>query len=78
MINAITQRGVDFSTYGNIIDDISCIAANFQFVKFNHVSQVCNCVADVLPKKAKNVLELQVWMEDPLDDIVPLLLFDVH
>lgn len=48
VINAITQGGVEFSTYRNIIDDIRCIAADFQFVKFSHVSRVCNCVADVL------------------------------
>ena len=78
VINAITQEGAEFSSYGNIIDEICCIAADLKFVEFDHVSCVCNCVVDVLAKKAKNILGQQVWMEDPPDDIVPLLLFDVH
>ena len=55
VINAITQEGAEFSSYGNIIDEIHYIAADFQFFKFNHVSRVCNCVADVLAKNAKNI-----------------------
>ena len=78
VINAITQEGAEFSSYGNIIDEICWIAADLKFVKFDHVSHVCNCVVDVLAKKAKNILGQQVWMEDPPNDIVPLLLFDVH
>ena len=55
VINAITQECAEFSSYGNIIDEIHYIAADFQFVKFNHVSRVCNCVTDVLAKNAKNI-----------------------
>ena len=38
VFNVITQGGAEFSTYGNIIDDIRCIAVDFQFVKFKYVN----------------------------------------
>ena len=60
VINAITQEGAKFSTYGHIIVDIHCLDAEFQFVNFNYVSRVCNCVADALAKKAKNIMGPQV------------------
>ena len=42
------------------------------------MSRSCNKVADVFAKKSQVGLELKVWVDDLLGDIIPLALFDVH
>ena len=63
--------------YGNIIDGIRILVADFDFIHFNHVKHNCNVVADALAKKAKTLSDLVVWLEDVPEDIASLLLFDV-
>ncbi|KAK9999166.1 hypothetical protein SO802_018769 [Lithocarpus litseifolius] len=76
VIQAIIE-GLGF-TYGNIIEDILYQALVFHFSDFCHFKHNCNIVADVLAKKTKDYIGLQIWLEDLLEDIAPLVLFDVH
>ena len=53
------------------------LAADFDFIQFSHVKHNCNVVVDALAKKAKDSLNLNVWLEEMPEDIAPLLLFDI-
>ena len=77
VIQAITRKDSDFLPFGNIIDDIWLQVSTFQFSDFCHVHRNCNIVADALAKRAKLCEGLQLWLEWLLDDISPLVLFDV-
>ena len=77
VIQALIQGNSASAEYGNIIDDIRTLAADFDFCHFIHVKRNCNVVADALAKKAKILSGLAVWLEDVPEDIAPLLLFDV-
>ena len=71
VINAVSQGNEVLSAYGNIIDDICCSVAAFESFEFCQVHHNCNIVAIALAKKAKNLLGLQVWLEDLPVDIAP-------
>uniref|UniRef100_A0A7N2MBE6 RNase H type-1 domain-containing protein n=1 Tax=Quercus lobata TaxID=97700 RepID=A0A7N2MBE6_QUELO len=77
VIQAVIQGNSMSAEYGNIIEDIRILAADFDFIHFIHVKRNCNVVADALAKKAKVLPDLVVWLEDVPEDIAPLLLFDV-
>ena len=77
VIQALIQGNSASSEYGNIIEDIRTLAADFDFCHFIHVKRNCNVVANALTKKAKTLSGLAVWLEDIPEDIAPLLLFDV-
>ena len=77
IIQAIIQGNSASAEYGNIIEDIRSLAADFDFCLFIHVKRNCNVVADALAKKAKTLSDLVVWLEDVPEDIASLLLFDV-
>ena len=77
VIQALIQGDSASAEYGNIIDDIRTLAADFDFCHFIHVKRNCNVVADALAKKAKILSGLAVRLEDVPEDIDPLLLFDV-
>ena len=78
VIEALKNGMGQFASYGNILDDIRFQSTCFQYVEFSYTSRVCNSVADVLAKKASSSVGLQVWLEDLLEDIVPLVVRDVH
>ena len=78
VINALNQNNAGLSSYGVVIEDIRIQALVFESCVFAHTSQVCNYVADAIAKKAKAFRSAQVWLNCPLDDMVSLLLFDVH
>ena len=78
VINALSQGLGCLSSYGNVIDDILVLADDFQWCEFHHVKRICNVVADMLAKKAKDLLGVRVWLDDLPEDIQPLVLFDVH
>ena len=65
-------------SFGVVIEDIRSQVLFFQSFAFNYVGRSCNCVADSLAKKAKGFRGALVWLDFPPEDIVPLLLFDVH
>lgn len=78
VINALSQGPGCLSSYRNVIDDILVIADDFQFCEFRHAKRVYNVVVDMLAKKAKELMGVQVWVDDLPEDIYPLVLFDVH
>ena len=78
VIQSITRGNSDFLPFGNIIDDILNQVASFQFSEFFHAYRICNAMIDALAKKAKLCTGLQVWLEDILADIAPLVFFDTH
>ena len=62
----------------HILDDIRFQSTCFQYVEFSYTSRVRNSVVDALAKKASSSVGLQVWLEDLPEDIVPLMVRDVH
>ena len=78
LVNTLSQGLGCLSSYGNVIDDILVLADDFQWFEFHHVKRICNVVADMLAKKAKDLLGVRVWLDDLLEDIQPLVVFDVH
>ena len=77
IINAIAQGLANQSLYGHIVYDILAQASLLSSSVFCFVPQLCNTVADALAKRAKVGPDLQVWLEDCLEDIAPLVLGDV-
>ena len=69
VIQAINCGSAEFSSYGHIIDDITHHSPALISCEFCFVNRSCNEVADVLAKKAKSSLELQVWRDDMPGDI---------
>ena len=65
LINALSQGSSGFASYGNIIEDILFLAADFLFFFFCHVKRICNVVADALDKKAKDLLGIRVLVGRP-------------
>ena len=78
VINALNQNNVGLSSYDVVIEDIRSQDLVFESCIFAHSSRVCNYVADAIAKTAKAFRSAQVWLNCPPDDIVSLLLFDVH
>ena len=60
------------------MDDILHLASQLRYYKFCQVSRNCNKVVDAFTKKSWVGLELKVWVNDLLGDIIPLALFDVY
>lgn len=65
MINALAEWPGCLSSYGNVIDDILALADDFQLCEFSHVKRVCNVVTDMLAKKAKDLVGVRVWLDNP-------------
>ena len=78
VIQALTHGATSEAPYGNLIDNILILASHLSKVNFCHVKRSCNRVADALAKRVKTGVEFQAWIEDLLEDIAPLALFDVH
>ena len=78
VIQAINGGLSSPSLYGHIVDDILHLASQLRYYKFYHVNRNCNKVADALAKKSRVRLELKVWVEDLLGDIIPLAQFAIH
>ena len=78
VIEALKKGTGQFASHGNILDDIRFQSTCLQYVDFSYTSRICNSIADALAKKASSGVGLQVWLEDLLDDIVLLVVRDVH
>ena len=78
VIQALNHKSASEAPYGNLIDDILTHVSHLSYFELCHVKCSCNRVANALAKKAKFGLEFQAQIEDLLDDIAPLALFDVH
>lgn len=64
-------------SFWSIVEDVQSLVPVFQNSIFVHAHRICNVVADALAKTAKNLLGTQVWFDDILEDIFPLVVFDV-
>lgn len=60
VIQAINCGSAEFSSHGHIIDDITHHSFVLTSSEFCSINRPCNKVADVLAKKAKSGLKLQV------------------
>ena len=78
VINTVSHGNAVLSSFGNIVDDIQCLASSFLFFEFIHVHRTSNFVADALVKNAKNLVSCQVWLKELPTDFAPLANFDVH
>ena len=78
VITALNQNNASLSSYSVVIEDIHNQVLVFQSFAFTHTSRSCNCVANALAKNAKGFRSAWVWLNSPPEDIVSLLLFDVH
>ena len=78
VITALNQNNAGLSSHSVVIEDICSQVLVFQSFAFTHSSCCCNCVADAIAKKAKGFRSARVWLNSPPEDIVSLLLFDVH
>lgn len=79
VIQAIKSGSVKHSSYGHIIDDIIHHSSqlSFFFFFFRYVNRSCNKIVNVLEKKAKAGVELQVWLEEISREIALLVFSDV-
>ena len=66
----------DLSYNGFIFRDIFMFASWFDCFDYNYVPRICNEVADFLARKAFSE-GLEIWIEDPPEDILPLLVNDI-
>ena len=78
VIQALTHGVASEAPYGNLIDNILILASHLSKVDFCHVKRSCTRVANALAKQVKTGVEFLAWIEDLLEDIAPLALFDVH
>ena len=77
VIQAIKHGSKNQSLYGQIVGDIIDQSSLIFHSEFCYVNHSCNKVTDALAKCASVGLDIQVWLEDCLGDIVPLVLYDV-
>lgn len=79
VILAIKSGSAKHSSYDHIIDDIIHHSSqlSFFFFFFCYVNRSCNKIVDVLEKKAKVGVELQVWLEKISREIALLVFSDV-
>ena len=75
VIQVVTHGNAELAEYGHIVEDIRILAADFDFIQFSHVKRNCNAVVDTLAKKAKDSLNLTVWLKEVPEDIVHTLLY---
>ena len=77
VIQAIKHGLANQSLYGHIVGDIIDQSSLLFHSDFCYVNRSCNKVADALAKRASVGLDIQVWLEDCLGNIAPLVLYDV-
>ena len=68
-INALSNGGWEYSSFGHIIKDIKVFASAFNSLAFNHTRRLGNKVAHRLARSACNFSIFHVWMEDIPPDI---------
>lgn len=76
VIQAIKSGSAEHASYGHIIDDIIHHSSQLSFFFFGYVNRSCDKVADVLAKKAKATVGLQVWLKDIPREIALLVSVD--
>ena len=82
LINALSQGSGGFASYGNIIEDILFLAADFLFSFFSFFLVMLKEFVMLWPmlllKRPKTCWGFGFWLEDLPEDISPLVLLDIH
>ena len=78
VIQAIKNKEADQSAHGHIVGDVQDQVSLLAFSDFCFVPCSCNKVADVLAKRTKTSLELQVWLENCPEDIAHLVMAEIN
>ena len=76
VINEITSQKTLHSTYGLVLEDAKALLHHFERFRFTHTRRSGNSVAHALARRALNIQNLCVWMEDVPPDIIPVLYSD--
>ena len=63
-VTAIRHSAQEHSSFGLIIEDIICLAANFESFHCQHSRRGVNKVAHELAQLAKNKVAEKVWLEE--------------
>ena len=64
------------TVYGLVLEDAKALLYHFERYRFTHTRRSGNTVAHALARRALNIQNLCVWMEDVPPDIVPILYSD--
>ena len=76
VIETMNNGGRSSSIAAVVFDDCYFLACDFPITKFEHCNREANRVAHELAKLARFSSSLN-WFEEPLSEIVPLLINDV-
>ena len=77
LIKALREDSYSLASFGHLVQDIQVIASYLSSSNFNHVRRQCNGLAHSLARRAKNLSQSNVWMEDVPPDISSVLQADL-
>uniref|UniRef100_A0A453I2K8 RNase H type-1 domain-containing protein n=1 Tax=Aegilops tauschii subsp. strangulata TaxID=200361 RepID=A0A453I2K8_AEGTS len=75
VIDTMKNGGQSVGTSEEVLDDCYFIACDFPLVRFEHCNREANKVAYEVARLAKFSITRD-WFEDPVNEIVPLLIDD--
>ena len=76
IIRELSSQEVVHNNYGLILEDSKVLLNHFQRYAFTHTCRSGNSVAHALARRALDILDFSVWMEDAPPDILPILYSD--
>ena len=77
LIKALREDSYSLASFGHIVKDIQVIASYLSSSNFYHVRRQCNGLAHFLARRAKNLSQSNVWMEEVPPDISSVLQADL-
>uniref|UniRef100_A0A2N9HBQ0 RNase H type-1 domain-containing protein n=1 Tax=Fagus sylvatica TaxID=28930 RepID=A0A2N9HBQ0_FAGSY len=76
IIREISSPEAMHNVYGLVLEDAKALLHHFERYQFTHTRRSGNTVAHALARRALNIQNLCVWMEDVPPDIIPVLYSD--
>jgi hypothetical protein len=76
IIQELSSQEVMHNASGLILEDAKTLLHHFQKYVFTHTRRSGNSVAHALARRALDIPNLSVWMEDAPLDIIPILYSD--
>ena len=76
IIREISSHEAMHTVYGLVLEDAKALLYHFERYRFTHTRRSGNIVAHALARRALNIQNFCVWMEDVPPDIVPILYSD--
>ena len=76
IIREISSQEAMHTVYGLVLEDAKALLHLFERYRFTHTRRNGNNVAHALARRASNIQNLCVWMEDVPPDITPILYSD--